>query len=305
MKNFLTDAPKLLPADLPADIELDDADRVLLHEIEDCWEEFLTANPTVLQTGAQGARIVELEKELEELRLAKENVASELNRQLQFFSKSKDQLEANFKKAMAIEASNQQKSYNEWNKQTENVEVANHMFNQILPWEHFFQNLDKAAEAVDQDGGGNDGSNTIAADQPSENSLISTGHNSKGSSSTSKVMKPSTRSSLLVEKSSADMIRVIPSQDFQLRAYRVDNALLDAEVKMVQKEIDQQEKKAEYMEVIGKFMIEMGIWGLMTHQQYPNPPSNAASTYAGGRSVGTKSRSTGPPVQPVLTTSRP
>jgi hypothetical protein len=265
-RNFLVDAPRMTPLEL--DIALDDADEIVLRDFEDVWYDFLESNPAVLPTGIKGAHVESLEAQLEELHLAKENVASELNRQLAFFSNSKDQLDTNFTTTMAKEAANQQHAYRTWNHHLENVEVANQIFKQTLPWENFFENLEKAAEA--------DGESISF---PSENSRGS--GTTQGSSGGA--MKPSAKASALVNRSTQD--KLFPSKDFLLRAYRIDHALLSAQVKLMHREISRQEKTTESLEVLGKFMVEHGIWGLMPKKAVSS--STAGSTFTPSVSAST------------------
>eukprot|EP00339_Tiarina_fusa_P002916 CAMPEP_0117018320 /NCGR_PEP_ID=MMETSP0472-20121206/14186_1 /TAXON_ID=693140 ORGANISM="Tiarina fusus, Strain LIS" /NCGR_SAMPLE_ID=MMETSP0472 /ASSEMBLY_ACC=CAM_ASM_000603 /LENGTH=285 /DNA_ID=CAMNT_0004722943 /DNA_START=227 /DNA_END=1080 /DNA_ORIENTATION=+ len=270
-RNFLVDAPRITP--LEVDMALDDADELVLRDFEDAWHDFLESNPSALTGGDKFAHVDSLEAQLEELHLAKENVASELNRQLDFFSQSKSQLESNFKKAMANEAANQQQAFRTWNQRAETVEVANQIFNRTLPWKNFFENLEQAAEA-----------NTEPISFPSENSRASNQTQGPGGGA----MKPSAKASLLVNRSTQD--KLFPSNDLALRAYRIDNALLTSQVKLLQNEIKRQEKTTESLEVAGKFLLEHGIWGLM-----PKKSASSATTPAAPKFTQPKSESKSTP----------
>jgi hypothetical protein len=110
-----------------------------------------------------------------------------------------------------------------------------------VPWEHFLDTLDQAVVHND----------------------------TKSLADGKKSMKPSARAMFLVNARNEDE----RSRDFMLRAYRIDHALLSAQVKMSQREVESYEKTTESLEVLGKFLTEHNIWGLFT--------KSAASTMAG------------------------
>jgi hypothetical protein len=76
------------------------------------------------------------------------------------------------------------------------------------------------------------------------------------SSNGKRTVKPSARAMALVDPSGNP-------GDMQLRAYRVDHALLTAQVKMLHKEIECCEKKTGH-EIVGKFLTENNIWTLLS-----------------------------------------
>jgi hypothetical protein len=63
-----------------------------------------------------------------------------------------------------------------------------------------------------------------------------------------------------------------------LHAFKIDNALLKAEVKAMQQEVDRLERTTKSQQVLGKFLTEHNIWGLMT--------KNSGTTTVGGTTVG-------------------
>jgi hypothetical protein len=236
---MLLEIPRITCNEL--DIDLSEKDVDTIDEFEDAWYEFLSNDPDMLPLSQRGKRGLQIERQIEELQASKQNAEAELKRQLDFFSSSKEQLETNFKKAMAGAAMDQQKIHTQLNKQIDNVAVADHNAMLTIPWDHFLDTLDHAVVHTD----------------------------TKSLADGKKTMKPSARAMFLVNAHNEDE----RSRDFLLRAYRIDHALLNAQVKMSQREVERYEKTTESLEVLGKFLTEHNIWGLLT--------KSAASTMAG------------------------
>ena len=72
-----------------------------------------------------------------------------------------------------------------------------------------------------------------------------------------KTLKPSARAMALVDASG-------DPRDVQLRAYRIDHALLTTQVKMLQKQVERCERTTEGLETVGKFLTENNIWALLS-----------------------------------------
>jgi hypothetical protein len=88
---------------------------------------------------------------------------------------------------------------------------------------------------------------------------------------------------VLVDQEGADD-NGVHSKDVTLRAYRIDHALLNAQVKLLQREAERYDKTTESIEFLGRFLTEQNIWGLLTK-------SSATSTVAAG-STATQGAST-------------
>lgn len=236
--SFLVHAPRTTHEDL--DNHVDEDDLTTIHQFEEAWNEFLIQNPAVLPTGPKGKRIASIEQQLDALKASKNNVEAEMQRQLEFFDQSKDQLEANFEKAMTSAATTQQHLYADLNRHADNIAVASHDLTLTLPWEYFFHALD----------------NLVVRDEvkPLPEHL----------SPKSKSMKPSARAIFLVN---ANQLADSRSQDFILKAYRIDHALLSAQVKMTHREVERYEKTTESLEFLGKFLTDHNIWGLLSKAQ--------------------------------------
>ena len=110
-------------------------------------------------------------------------------------------------------------------KQLDSIAIAEHLLAQTYPWEHFLAAVDNAAELQGID------------------------RNEVGESD--KKAKPSTRAMYLVDGKVGESL-----DDVQLRAYQIDHALLDTQVKMLQKEAEGYEKLLESQETLTTFLSD-------------------------------------------------
>lgn len=247
---FILEAPRVQQNDIEA--ALSEGDILAIDEFEDAWREFITSRPGVLQPGAKLRSCLAIQNQIDEVEVSKQNVEMELQRQLDFFSSSKDQLDSNFSKAMEEAALMQQDVNKRLNKEISDIADADESLSATLPWEHFFENLDSLTEEIDfaRDAGGG-----FRAVMPSDRAMFlanNTNHTEMAMAA-------------LEGKSSALL----------LRALNVDNALLNAEIRMMQREVDRLEKTTRSQKVMAKFLTEHNIWGLLTK-------SGASSTVGGG-----------------------
>lgn len=93
----------------------------MVGEFEELWQNFLRENPDVFPTGKKGAHIESLEGKLQALQTSKESVQAELQRQLDFFEKSKGQLESNFERTKADAQKQQEKAVIDKERQLESI----------------------------------------------------------------------------------------------------------------------------------------------------------------------------------------
>ena len=127
---------------------------------------------------------------------------------------------------MTSEAIRQQEINKDMNKHIDNVAVAGQLMTQTIPWEHFFENLDHVVE-----------SNHCQAMPDASTVANNTQANSSssGGMSSPKSIKPSARAMYFVN---SDKRPNETSQEFMKRAYRIDHALLNAQVKMLQRDVE-------------------------------------------------------------------
>lgn len=254
------------------DQALNDDDIIGLNEFETKWIEFLTSNPNVLPPGEKLKNCLELENQLEEIKMSKQMVQMELQRQLDFFTQSKDQLEKNFTRAMEEAALTQQEVSRNLNKEIDDIAVADQILSKTLPWEHFFDNLEAAAEK----------NNVFDGLEGSTACSSSTNTNSRG-------LKPSKQAMYLAHNlDQGEVARAAmegKSSALLLRAFKIDNAILKAQVKMMQLEDDRLQRTTKSQQELAKFLSEYNIWGLLSKSNNNGAGGTTTNTTVAGRST--------------------
>jgi hypothetical protein len=243
------------------DQTLSDEEIVALEEFENKWSSFLSSNPDLLPPGKKLKSCLELQSQLEEAEVSNQMVKLELQRQLDFFSTSKDQLESNFTKAMEEAALMQQDVSQKLNKEIDDVAVADQIYSKTLPWEHFFDNLDYV---------------TV------KNNVLDGTTVGVSSTTYSRGLKPSKEALYLAHNVDQGEVAKAAmegkSSALLLRAFKIDNALLKAQVKMMQHEVDRLERTTKSQKELAKFLSEYNIWGLLS--------KGGGNTVTGNASVG-------------------
>lgn len=207
------------------DIPLTEDDVDLMEEFEARWSDFMRTHPDLIPYGRRSKRIRELRSQVLEARMSKSSVEKEMKAQLKVFTKARDTLELNYKHEMQDVQGKKQAVHDHLQTQLDNIAVADRLESQLASWEHFCELVDKASVPI----------------TPSKN----------------KDFKPSVRAMALVDPSGE-------TSDVQLRAYRVDHALLTTQVEMLQKEIERYEKSREGLEIVGEFLTENNIYSLLS-----------------------------------------
>jgi hypothetical protein len=292
----LVNAPPMKASDLDIPLSLDDMDTI--DDFEATWNEFLVQYPHLLSSSTKQRREVlpKLQQALDETALQFHNVQGELQSQLAFFATSKQGLEQRFKQAMTQGTAHQVSIHTDLKRHLDTVAFRDaRVTSQTIPWEHFMEVLEHAVVVEQQQQQQQEMTDTAAttssAQQPNKHSI-----------------KPSAKSLFLVDRRPKQAKAVIDPQlgkglakppppnfepvairnsgsrlleeadpDVQLRAYRIDHALLSAQVKTLQAELDQFEKNRESMEVIGKILTEHNVWSLINNN---NNNSNSSTTTA-------------------------
>ena len=232
------------PDDLDGDLNPGDVE--IIEDFENAWHAFLINNAGVLPRGKRGVRSEEIQRQIDELTRNKNNVESELKRQLDFFGSSKERLETSYKQAMTNAATAQKKIHADLKILLDNVAIADSNLNKCIPWGNFFEALEAAI------GQSEDRYSAAENTHPSDRSMPPVTPNG------SKTIRPSDRAMFFVDDSVGD------EKDIQLRAYRVDHALLSAQIKSLQKEVECYEKTTDSLEAIGKFLTEHNIWSILS-----------------------------------------
>ncbi|CAJ1947865.1 unnamed protein product [Cylindrotheca closterium] len=235
MSNFLIEAPRLTTEDL--DKTYCDQDAEILEEFENEWIQFLRKNPEKLR-GRQEKKINKLRKKKEEILDKQKKVEEELKLQLEFFDESRQELEENFQRTMKEEQENQKEMRDVLDGEVHTAAVAAHNFTLTLPWEKFFYNLERLAsrEGI-----------------PPVPSGLTT-------DSGRQALVPSTKAQLLLKKEDDD---TKPDLHFALHAYQMDEALMKAQSKMYELEIERYQKTIENLEVTSKFLHEHNVWTIL------------------------------------------
>lgn len=224
------------------DQALSDEDILAIEEFEHRWRSFLSTNPNWLPPGKKIKSCVAIQDQLEEMEVSKQMVQMELQRQLDFFANSKDQLEANFTKAMEEAALIQQDVSRKLNNEIDDIAEADQLLSKTLPWEHFLDNLDAATEEHNVADG-----------------------NAAGS--VSRGLKPSRQAMFLADNVDQGQVAEAAmegkSSALLLRTFQIDNSLLKAQIKMMQQEVDRLERTTKSQKVLAQFLTEHNIWGLI------------------------------------------
>jgi hypothetical protein len=255
---LILEAPRIHQNDIEA--ALTEHEILAIDEFEDSWGEFIASRPAVLPPGEKLRSCLAIDYQIEEVEVSKQNVQMEMQRQLDFFTSSKNQLDSNFTKAMEEAALMQQDVNKRLNKEIADIADADETLSATLPWEHFLDNLDSLVEMTN-----------LAGD----------------TGSTSLALKPSNRALYLANNMDHAEMAVAAlegkSSALLLRSFSIDNALLNAEVRLLLREVDRLEKTTKSQKVLAKFFTEHNIWGLLTK-------SGAGTTVGGGSSKVSGSR---------------
>ena len=237
MSNFLLDAPRLTAEDL--DKECDEADKEIIEEFENAWIEFLKKNPEKL-VPRQEKRISKIKSQMTDTSVESKKIEEEFKLQLEFFAESRDQLEENFKRTMNEETENQKEMRDDLDRDVDGAAIADHNFSLTLPWEKFFYNLERVV---------------------AKESMLPLPKDIIAVDDITKPLLPSKRAVLLL-KSGSEYKPI--NKDFMLQAYRVDEAMMKAQIKMYELEVERYEKTLKNLEDTGKFLTEHNIWGVLS-----------------------------------------
>lgn len=237
MSNFLIDAPRLTKEDL--DKQYSDQDAEILEEFETAWIDYLRQNPEKLR-GRQEKRINKLRKKQDEILEKQKKVEEELKLQLEFFEESRQELEENFQVAMKAEQENQKEMRDVLDAEVHTAAVADHNFSMTLPWEKFFYNLERLAAR--------EGIQSMPSGLTTDSGR--------------QALVPSTKAQLMLQNESEDDPQH-PDLHFVLHAYKMDEALLKAQSKMYELEIERYQKTIENLDVTGKFLQEHNIMTIL------------------------------------------
>ena len=200
-----------------------------LQTFETMFVRFLQHHPDLAPRGKRARHIEMLQKECSDLETSTQQMVDELEGQMDFFRQSEETLEAQFsvksKEAMDRHALHQELLSN----QIETVSAAQRIHAQTQPWKTFLKHLDGIIQAKQ-----------------------------KGKDAKSRKSKPSYRALALTDRSHGS------KPEIQLRAYRIDQALLTTQLRVLKKEMTRREKVLESQEIVVKFLTENNVWEILT-----------------------------------------
>lgn len=236
-------APRLTRDDITE--QLSDTEAATIEEFENAWENFLSSRPGILPPGRKLKNCRHIQTRMNEIEGKKQNVCLELQKQLDFFADSKVKLEEKFHKTKEEAALQQQEVVRQLEKEIDDIALSDKILSEVLPWEHFFDNLE---------------ANTSTAHNGSVASL-------SAATSQSQIIKPSGEAMYLANVQPKELIyaaRRGKSKSHLLRAYRIDNALLKARAAMLRREAERLEKNLNADRMISHVLMDNDVWGIMS-----------------------------------------
>ena len=236
-------APRLTKDDVGG--PLSESDINIIEKFEDAWKDFLASRPGTLPPGQKIKNFRNIQTQLNEVEAKKQNVCLELQRQLDFFASSRKKLEEKYNKEKEEATLQRENLVRHLEKEIDDVAIADKLLSEVLPWEHFFDNLESNTSKV------YDGS--VAS--------ISAG------TGQSQAIRPSREAMYLANVEPSELGQAARSGNSNarlLRAYRIDNALLMAKAAMMKCEVDRLEKNIRSDLVLSNFLIDNDVWEVMT-----------------------------------------
>lgn len=235
-------AAPLMQDDL--DFELDEESKELLTAFDDTWKQFLEENPELVPDGKREQTIKKLQERVQAMAKSQKEVSEELQKQLDFFEKSRVSTEQGFAKDMENTKSKQKKIEARSAERLEGVVTSEQLLSETKVWEYFLKATDELAE------------NRYRG---SKGGFFGSGKEGT-SPDNGKRAKPSDRAMSLVDDNSGEI------RDIQLRAYEVEHALLNVQIKMLQKEAEAYEKYLDSQKTVGKFLNDHDIFTIVTNK---------------------------------------
>jgi len=225
-------APRLNKDDV--DEILSDNDVNTIEEFEDAWKEFLLHHPGTLLPGQKIKNCRRIQNQINEIQAKKQNICLELQRQLDFFTNSKDQLEQKYTNNMEVAALQQQEIIQKLEKEIDDIAEADKSLSVVTRWEHFFDNLQANASTL----------------RPRPRQPI----------------KPSHEALYLANIDHTEVVEAARRGQSKVRllcAYRIDNTLLKAKAAILKIETDRLEKTIKSEQLLSKFLVEYNIQSIL------------------------------------------
>lgn len=213
--------------------ELTEEEKSTLSDFEQSWKYFAMSKQGDLPMGAQEEVFQELRnKQVEESSSASGNdtVQTELDNQIRLFQDGLAQMESEYKQKIEKEKQEFENNKRKLDAALQSIKDADKLQQETLPWAFFLSCVD--AEAMKQ--------------QPD------------GEVFKTRAMKPSSRALYLLTQSEGT-----EATHDKLDALQMDHALLKAQLKILNKEIQRYEKTAVTQDLVAKFMVANNIWSIV------------------------------------------
>jgi hypothetical protein len=215
--------------------DLTPEEKDMLLEFEQSWKYFTMSKKGNLPMGKEEDLFLELRKKQAEEEEAKrtttvpDTVQTELDNQIRIFQEGLAQMEAEYKKMITNEQKETEMNQKKLESALQAIIDADKLQTETLPWAFFVSCVD--AEAMKQ----------------------------HYEVSKTRAMKPSTRALYLVSTTSEGTNK----NDQLIDALQMDHALLKAQLRMLNKEIQRYEKTGATQELLAKFMVANNIWNIL------------------------------------------
>eukprot|EP00535_Pseudo-nitzschia_heimii_P003508 CAMPEP_0197185536 /NCGR_PEP_ID=MMETSP1423-20130617/12166_1 /TAXON_ID=476441 /ORGANISM="Pseudo-nitzschia heimii, Strain UNC1101" /LENGTH=260 /DNA_ID=CAMNT_0042636627 /DNA_START=32 /DNA_END=814 /DNA_ORIENTATION=+ len=235
-------APRLTKDDVGGPLSESDID--LIEKFEDAWKDFLSSRPGTLPPGQKIKNFRNIQTQLNEVEAKKQNVCIELQHQLDFVATSKNNLEERYNKEKEEATIQRENLIRHLEKEIDDIAMADKLLSEVLPWEHYFSNLESKTPARYDAGNASIGAGT--------------GQN--------QAIRPSDEALYLANVEPCELVddaRRGNSNARLIRAYRIDNALLMAKAAMMKREVDRLERNIRSDRVLSKFLMDNDVWEIM------------------------------------------
>jgi hypothetical protein len=222
-------AAPVIVDDLDESFKDNEENAAFLKKFEEAWKKFVFKQLIEsLPKGKRECRIENLQAEAKDIVAYKDNLEGELKEQREFIRSSLVKSEESFQRTVRAEKRAQRATHVELSQQIEYADKVHTLQKETLPWFHFLEQLN---DAVDQ-----------YEDLPSHEDVDN-------------AIRPSKRGFLLSSSKEND-----DSTPFEeLRAYRMDHAIMTAHVQMLTNEIERCEKLASLREYASAFLNDQDV----------------------------------------------
>lgn len=206
----------LTESDLDGQMKVNEKNRSFLQVFNTSFQEFVGNHPDVLPIGDRERRIQLLQKQLADLKQSKDSFLKDVERQVVFFKDSKAELEDVYS-VKTDELLNQRQSEREQlTEALEAAQLAARYVDELIPFQAFLNKVDSLVDQESHD----------------EASCVS------------RQVRPSSRAMLLSSETSGS----------EIRAYKIEHALLKARLSMLRKQVDMMQKTELARAAVEKIM---------------------------------------------------